>query len=498
MRRTAVLLVALAPIAVAGPTPAELEKALGARDASRIERALEELRGSLEPAHVKALLAGAGAVHTAGKMPLLVELLGTAHGPALLELVKGFDKARDPALRFLVLDALHRMQDPVAEETMVRAATKDDDAGVAVHAVRCLGERPRVQAIEALLDVLEATERNRSRALLASEARRALGGLLGQEHGSAKEWRAAWEQVRQGWRPPKDGVAAVESGTRTNVLERMKRRRPEDLRTIERLDKDSIVVVEGDYDQVQDVLAALKIPCEVIADTALDAYALDPVRQVLVLNCDGEPKSAAAVEKVREFVARGGYLFSSDWELTNILIKSFPNLARSGGRRSAEHVVEIQPCGGSAAHPLLRDVLPLSPWERAGKRMTWKVDGASEFTQSHEAILVLVEAPELTPIYGTPAVAITFGLDAAGRPIGGTFVPPPPRPRTGDGGAGGTKARKGGAERAVERLPGRVLHVISHFQHQADASGDGFALQQLLLNFVLEKQAARRAATRGD
>ena len=39
---------------------------------------------------------------------------------------------------------------------------------------------------------------------------------------------------------------------------------------------------------------------------------------------------------------------------------------------------------------------------------------------------------------------------------------------------------------------GSVLHVLGHFNKQKDPKGDGFALQQLLLNFVLEKQEARR------
>ena len=39
-----------------------------------------------------------------------------------------------------------------------------------------------------------------------------------------------------------------------------------------------------------------------------------------------------------------------------------------------------------------------------------------------------------------------------------------------------------------------MLHVLSHFQKQRDESGDGFALQQMLLNFIVEKQAFRRRA----
>jgi len=51
------------------------------------------------------------------------------------------------------------------------------------------------------------------------------------------------------------------------------------------------------------------------------------------------------------------------------------------------------------------------------------------------------------------------------------------------------------AARAAARSPptgGRQrLHVLGHFKNQKDAdSGDRFALQQLLLNFILEKQRA--------
>lgn len=502
----------------------DLEKALDSRDRAKIEAALAQVRGSLTPAAVKVLVDGAAQAQAAGLILDVVEVLGGAQGPALVELAKAYERAKASATRFLVLDALRGIPDPLADETLARAGKKDDDPAVAVHAVRLLVARGTVRAIDGLLEVLEAAEKSKARALLAQEATAGLRSLLGQDQATLEDWKKLWATRKDGWRgggpaplgakpaaePEKEpeprrgrpggrgGEAGGDDGTRTRtVLDRMGSKRRDDLTTLTRLEKDAIVVAEGEYDQVQDVLAALKIPCETVGRPQLETVALHPDRQVLILNCSADPLSEPVAKRVREFVLAGGYLFTSDWELGNALVKSFPECVKSGGRQSSEHTVTIQPRGSLAAHPLLRDVLPVSPLERVARPLQWKVDGLSEFVLDHEAIAVLVEAPELLPLYKTSAVAATFCFTGEpggpGRPVTGTWLPPAPKGDD-EGGPGTRTGKRGRGAGESARLPGRVLHVISHFQHQATEAGDGFALQQLLLNFVLEKQAARRAA----
>jgi hypothetical protein len=475
------------------PTAREVRRALESRQRDRIEETFAALRGELDARLVAALLDSGAEVHATGLYDELVDLLRTSHGDALQALARSYSRERNPAVRFLILDALTGIADPLADETLAEAACGDREPSVSIYAVRQLAARGSAGAVDALLDVLEATEEDRARGVVAREANTALVGLSAQDYRGSAEWRQWWEGTRDSW--GREGGAqsddASGGGTRTRtVLDRMRESRPGDLHTLERLEDDAIVVIEGDYDQVQDVLEAMGLPCLVYSRAEFPTLELDPDKQVLILNCDGALLDEDGVRKVREFVSRGGYLFSSDWELSNCLTRSFPEAVGSGGRRSDTHTVDIQPTAAAAGHPLLRDLFPINPWELEAAEFTWQVDGASEFVQPRGELTVLVEAPDLQALYGTTAVAVTFGFQN-GRPVTGTLPPPPARPVTGGGRGAGSRRRGRDRERG-EQLPGRVLHVLSHFQHQQDAGGDGYALQQLLLNFIVEKQEQRR------
>ena len=122
--------------------------------------------------------------------------------------------------------------------------------------------------------------------------------------------------------------------------------------------------------------------------------------------------------------------------------------------------VSIRP---GAQDLLLRDVFPLSSFELAGFR--WTMDETCHLMQPIAGVTTLVTSPEVERTYHSGDVAVTFRWDGApvlegGRPTTGPEMP----------------------------VGGAVLHVISHFDLQQDASLDKFALQQLLLNFILEKQ----------
>lgn len=492
----ALALVAVAATAVAAPSPKEVKDALDSKDAARIRALLGQLRGELDAASVRAVLDAGEAIHAAGVYEDTVEVLATAHGDALTALADGYGRARrNPSARFLVLDALARVQDPIGPKTLADAAKGDSHPGVAVYAVRLLGRRGDARSVEALIEVLK--DARGERAGVAREAESTLGGLAGQDLRGHDAWSRWWAEAKGSWgrgaAAPAGGQAGGGDGTRTRtVIDRLRERRPGDLRTLERLGRDEILVFEAEFDRVQNVLASLKLPHQVHPRASIETVALHPRRQVLVFNCAGDALSPAACARIRQFVCQGGYIFTSDWELGNLLVKAFPEAAVSGGRRSAEHNVRIYPPQTSSIHPLLRDVFPLNPWEAEQRKLTWAVDGASEFFQPNAALTVLAEAPELQPLYGSTIVAATFAYGPDGRPVTGDLRRRAPRrQQTG----GGTRERgPGDGEGEVADVPhvGRVLHVVSHFQHQTSESGDGFALQQLLLNFIVEKQEARR------
>ncbi len=83
----------------------------------------------------------------------------------------------------------------------------------------------------------------------------------------------------------------------------------------------SVVVVKGRFDDSAKTLQKLQIPHERIGAGDLKSYPLDNTK-VLIVDCPGE-LSREACQRVRDFVARGGYLLSTDWALNNFLSNTF-------------------------------------------------------------------------------------------------------------------------------------------------------------------------------
>ena len=92
------------------------------------------------------------------------------------------------------------------------------------------------------------------------------------------------------------------------------------------------------------------------------------------------------------------------------------------------------------------------------------MDGRCHLMKLGRGATALIESPQLAKKTGNGIVAVTFQF-SSGRV------------------ATGAKPKM---------TIGSVLHVLGHFEKQKDPKSDGFALQQILLNFVLEKQEARR------
>jgi hypothetical protein len=295
--------------------------------------------------------------------------------------------------------------------------------------------------------------------------------------------------------PPRPEIDVDEDPTAA-----IRRRRAGDLAKLRGGKAAEIVVVEGGYDRVQDVLLKLGVPHVVIeperlgraelpgcrallinCHSAYQAYAMKSVdartlaRQigelekeaaelgreiervrepreayklnVLHLNATSEigrlrqrlealSGSERIVERVRGVVERGGYAFTSDWGLS-ILEHAFPGHVSNGGF-VGPRTVAIRPKG---THALLEEAFPSGA--KAG-RLLWEIDGSSyQIRVEREGVETLVESPEIGK---HAAVAVVF------RP----------------------------AETA-----GKVLHLLSHFQRQATKRGD-YALQNLLVNFLLD------------
>lgn len=230
--------------------------------------------------------------------------------------------------------------------------------------------------------------------------------------------------------------------------------------------------------------------------------------------------SDAAVEKLKRYVEAGGYLFTEDWGLTDILARAWPELVVPGSYLPEEEV-DVAPAQGATTHPMLRGVfvsakkiireidigkqpkrdakdshtteVPESVIKKIKENVKkpdnkWKVDDESPYIEVKDRRKVTVlmtsqKVAELTDGHGT--VALTFG---------GPYAYGKGERRRGR--RTRTQVDKGGSIRKLgPRIPGvmkgRVLHVLSHFARQ-HAKEDEFALQNLALNFLLEARIRRR------
>lgn len=223
--------------------------------------------------------------------------------------------------------------------------------------------------------------------------------------------------------------------------------------------------------------------------------------------------SRDAVAKIKAWVeTEGGFLYTEDWGILDVLAPAWPEKVVSGtgagdaakprlvrvrssdGKSWEPHwSVRLRPTRGSPAHPLMRGV-----WQRpapsaspkSGDAETttekprrpghvfehqWQIDDEAPAIEIQDAasVTTLLESDDLAKLAeGNGAVAVTF------RP--GVKNP-------------SAEAGRGTGEWSRTKS-GRVLHTVSHFGHQS-TSEDGHALENLLVNFLLEaaKQHERPA-----
>lgn len=214
---------------------------------------------------------------------------------------------------------------------------------------------------------------------------------------------------------------------------------------------DLIVVSNGRaFDHLENVLDAVSIPYAQVS-VAEFATRTDLSRTRLVFwNC-GPPiaessNRALVTEKIRRFVEAGGFLWTTDWALRDVVAGAFPGRLAAGEDRLhtlPELVVDVGPVAESAADPLLEGVIPPGPcrwWLEAAAAEVRVVDASK--------VTVLLEAPALATAAHRKSKVIAATFDA-GR--------------------------------------GRVLHVMGHaWQEKTDLDGT-VGMQRLALNFVRQR-----------
>ena len=218
--------------------------------------------------------------------------------------------------------------------------------------------------------------------------------------------------------------------------------------TLDDLDEDDILVVDGSFDDIHRVLDALRI--KYVRKTPWSLLTPKPADfstyKCIFWDCGeslGRRRMPSIGKKLREFVRNGGYLFTTDWGVANVLNYAFPGYLKTNGNKAhlPEMVLTIEAARSAKDHPLLEGVF------HPGVKGKWWLEQAS-FDMSvgrKDAVTILIDCPMLRDSFNrSPAVAATFHY---GR--------------------------------------GRVLHTMGHYYQKAGNLAGTMSAHRLALNFVL-------------
>ena len=126
------------------------------------------------------------------------------------------------------------------------------------------------------------------------------------------------------------------------------------------MDADRLVVVSDKYDQAERTLDSLGLRYRIMSKKELDSYDLSNA-QVLIIDCGPRELSWGAGLKIREFVIKGGYLFTTDWMLDRLDQKIFPGLISWSGAMNKQRMYDAAIVG---KHPeLFRHAVTNSSWK---------------------------------------------------------------------------------------------------------------------------------------
>ncbi len=194
---------------------------------------------------------------------------------------------------------------------------------------------------------------------------------------------------------------SVANDAASKVLRRrMEEERPQDLALLSKVESAEIIVVQGSYDRVEDVLGAVGVPHLLVGPEQLDGIELN-AKQLVMVNCPGN-LTPAGIEKLRKFVKAGGFLYTTDWALLNVVERAFPGTIRYNQKPTANDVVEIQ--------VKQKDNVFLQHLQLSKDNPKWWLEGSSYPIEvvDPKLVEVLISSGEMQTKYGAAPIAVTF------------------------------------------------------------------------------------------
>lgn len=217
-----------------------------------------------------------------------------------------------------------------------------------------------------------------------------------------------------------------------------------------------VLNVKGQWDDSTKPMRSLGIRHQSIKEKELRTAPLEGVR-VIVINCAGElPREA--LQRIRDFVGRGGYLITTDWALENTTARAFPGFIGYGGQKTGNAITDAYVLDPD---PVLFNGVPV-------RRSTWKLDRGSQQIKilNPQRVRVLVRSSRL----GAGDINLMVYPD---------------------------RSYAGALATLFSFGRGKVLHIISHYDNNADSFRAntlpdpvpeiGISLRQALItNFIVE------------
>lgn len=180
----------------------------------------------------------------------------------------------------------------------------------------------------------------------------------------------------------------------------IRRSSPETLQILENIRQADVVVVQGQYDRIQDVLEISGMPYTLVNAERFDKAELRP-DQIVFVNCPGQ-LSGSAINKLEVFVREGGFLFTTDWALRNVLQMAFPGYVEYNDRPTRDEVVRIELL--ERDDPLLGTVLDASDDPQ------WWLESSSYPIRvlDKEQVKILIQSKEIEQRHGEAPVLVSF------------------------------------------------------------------------------------------
>jgi hypothetical protein len=371
--------------------------------------------------------------------------------------------------------------------------------------------------------LIEALKKNKN-AEVGRRIAAALSAIPGQDYAdNVTNWEGWWnankDKAGQGARQSDFAGGNLMTGLdapRRNIIERTKKVPPEAILVIKAGEHDPEETKrhgrenEHNFDHIEYLLQKLGIPHTVINKEELDKNSVvldgrlmvlvncmmwrkhcvcefctpstDAAMRLKVCKCSKTPPihksityefSDTAVAKIRRYVDGGGYLFTEDWALEELLTRkdAWPDLLKVG-EYLKDQTARVFPKIGSTSSPYLKRIFAKPP-----KLLEKGTSAELGFEEVRHEWVIDKDSPKVgivdprrvtTLLVGQglgvdDSLAVTFGSGDGGEVIIGT----------------------GKAWDPLKARGGRVLHVVSHFGKQKSES-DEYTLQNLLVNFLIE------------